>query len=243
MTELETRLGYAFKNPGLLSRALTHKSFSHEVRAGVGVSAEAGGEGAVPTENNEKLEFLGDAVLDLVLGEYLMELFPQDSEGSLSKKRASLVNEEVLSKLGQLHDLPRFLQLGKGEIISGGAQKPRLLASAYEALIGALFLDGGFATARELSRKDFVTLIEKLDPAQDFERDYKTRLQEVLQREHKEAPSYQLLGDEGPPHDRRFTVAVKVKDLKVAEGTGRSKKMAEQEAAKKALEHVLKGKA
>lgn len=228
MTELEQRLSYEFKNASLLRRALTHKSFAHELRS--------------KADDNEKLEFLGDAVLDLVLGEYLMELFPQDSEGSLSKKRASLVNEEVLSKLALSHELPRFMHLGKGEVTTGGAQKPRLLASAYEAVIGAIFLDSGFEAARVLSRKDFVTLIENLDPSQDFERDYKTRLQEVLQKEHKEAPSYELLTDEGPPHDRRFTVGVKVKDQKLAEGAGRSKKMAEQAAAKRALEQVSKGK-
>jgi ribonuclease-3 len=227
MTELEQILSYQFKNAELLECALRHKSFAHELR--------------IKTDDNEKLEFLGDAVLDLVLGEYLMELFPQDSEGSLSKKRASLVNEEVLSRLAVNLDLPRFLKLGKGEIATGGAQKPRLLASAYEAIVGALFLDGGFEVARKLSRKDFVSLIEKLDPDQDFERDYKTRLQEVMQKEHKEAPSYELISDEGPPHDRTFTVGVRVKEQKVAEGSGRSKKSAEQAAAKKALELVFKG--
>lgn len=227
MSELEKILAYEFKNAELLNCALRHKSYVHELRA--------------KSDDNEKLEFLGDAVLDLVLGEYLMELFPNDSEGSLSKKRASLVNEEVLSKLAINLELPKFLKLGKGEIATGGAQKPRLLASAYEAIVGALFLDGGFEVARKLSRKDFVNLIEKLDPDQDFERDYKTRLQEVMQKEHKAAPSYELVSDEGPPHDRTFTVSVLVKDQKLAEGTGRSKKMAEQAAAKKALENVLKG--
>jgi ribonuclease-3 len=227
VTELETKWAYAFKNSALLERALTHKSFAHEL----------GGK----AENNEKLEFLGDAVLDVVLGEYLMELFPEDSEGSLSKKRASLVNEEVLSKIAVNLELPRFLKLGKGELATGGKQKPRLLASAYEALVGAVFLDSGFEAARSLSRKDFVLLIEGLDPAQDFERDYKTRLQEVLQKEHKEAPSYELVSEEGPPHDRHFQVMVKIKNETLAQGAGRSKKMAEQAAAKMALDQVLKG--
>lgn len=228
MTDLEKRLQFKFKNRDLFARSLTHKSFSHEIRGN--------------SEHNEKLEFLGDAVLDLVLGEYLMELFPNDGEGGLSKKRASLVNEEVLSKLGTDLDLPKYLQLGKGEATTGGAHKPRLIASAYEALVGALFLDGGFEVVREFTRRDFADLIAKLDPAQDFEKDYKTRLQEVIQRDTKEAPVYELISEEGPPHDRTFTVCVRVKDVNLATGTGRSKKNAEQAAAKTALEISQKEK-
>jgi ribonuclease-3 len=228
MAELETKIHFQFKNSELLARALTHKSFAHELR-------DKG-------EHNEKLEFLGDAVLDLVLGEYLMELFPGDGEGGLSKKRASLVNEEVLSKLGMELELPKFLRLGKGETITGGAQKPRLLASAYEALVGAMFMDGGYEVVREFARRDFSKLIEGLDPVQDFERDYKTRLQEVMQKETKEAPVYELISEEGPPHDRAFTVCVRVKEVNLATGTGRSKKIAEQEAAKKALDILSKEK-
>jgi ribonuclease-3 len=228
MSELEAKIQFQFKNGDLLVRALTHKSFAHELR-------EKG-------EHNEKLEFLGDAVLDLILGEYLMELFPGDGEGGLSKKRASLVNEEVLSKLAADLELPKFLQLGKGETFTGGAQKPRLLASAYEALVGAMFLDGGYEIVREFARRDFAKLIESLDPAQDFERDYKTRLQEVMQKETKEAPIYELISEEGPPHDKIFAVCVRVKEVNLATGAGRSKKIAEQEAAKKALDILSKEK-
>jgi len=228
MTELEKKLQIKFNDAGVLERALTHKSFSHEIRG--------------KSEDNEKLEFIGDAVLDLVLGEYLMELFPVDGEGSLSKKRASLVNEEVLSKLAVELDLSKYLHLGKGEAITGGAQKPRLLASAYEALIGAIFLDSGFAKAKEFARRDFAKLIAELDPSQDYERDYKTRLQEAVQKRNKETPSYELIGEEGPPHDRMFTVNVRLKEQNLASGRGRSKKLAEQDAAKKALEIILKEK-
>lgn len=227
MTELETKIRYQFKKPALLERALIHKSFSHEMRE--------------RKDHNEKLEFLGDAVLDLVLGEYLMDKFPSDGEGGLSKKRASLVNEEVLAKLAADWELSRYLQLGKGETTTGGAQKPRLLASVYEALLGAIFLDGGFDAAREFARRDFAELVAAIDPAQDFERDYKTRLQEVMQKETKEAPVYELISEDGPPHDRMFSVCVRVKDVNIATGMGRSKKNAEQEAAKKALE-LLKEK-
>lgn len=228
MTDLEKKLQFKFKNQGLIARALTHKSFAHELRGKL--------------DHNEKLEFLGDAVIDLVLGEYLMELFPTDGEGGLSKKRASLVNEEVLSKLAADLELPKFIQLGKGEATTGGAQKPRLLASAYEALLGAIFLDGGFEAVREVTRRDFSKLIADLDPAQDFEKDYKTRLQEVMQRDTKETPVYELISEEGPPHARTFTVCVRVKEVNLATGTGRSKKSAEQAAAQKALELLPKEK-
>lgn len=228
MTELEKKINYKFKKMELLDRALTHKSFAHELRD--------------RCDHNEKLEFLGDAVLDLVLGEYLMERFPGDGEGGLSKKRASLVNEDVLCKISAELDLSKHLHLGKGETMTGGAQKPRLLASAYEALLGAVFLDGGFEEAKAFTRRDFAKLVESIDPSQDFERDYKTRLQEVMQKETKEAPVYELISEDGPPHDRTFTVCVRVKDINLATGIGRSKKTAEQEAAKKALDMMPKEK-
>jgi ribonuclease-3 len=139
-------------------------------------------------------------------------------------------------------ELSKFLYLGKGETLTGGAQKPRLLASAYEALVGAMFLDGGYGVVREFARGDFAKLIKDLDPAQDFERDYKTRLQERIQKETKEAPVYELISEEGPPHDKAFTICIRVKEVNLAMGTGRSKKIAEQEAAKKALEILLKEK-
>lgn len=228
MKDLEEKLHFKFKNSNLFARALTHKSFAHELRG--------------KPEHNEKLEFLGDAVLDLVLGEYLMELFPTDGEGGLSKKRASLVNEEVLSKLAMNLELSKFLQLGKGETSTGGAHKPRLLASAYEALLGAMFLDGGFEVVKEFTRRDFSKLIAGLDPSQDFEKDYKTRLQEIMQRDAKETPVYELISEEGPPHERVFTVCVRVKDVNLATGTGKSKKSAEQAAAQKALDMLPKEK-
>jgi ribonuclease-3 len=172
----------------------------------------------------------------------LMELFEVDGEGGLSKKRASLVNEEVLAGLATNLGLSQFLHLGKGETTTGGAQKPRLLASAYEALIGAMFLDAGFEVVRQFLRREFAGLIANLDPVQDFEKDYKTRLQEVLQRDHKEAPFYEIISEEGPPHDKTFTVCVRVKEVNITTGAGKSKKIAEQAAAKKALEILSKEK-
>lgn len=223
MKAIETRLGHEFGRAVLIETALTHKSFAHEHRI----------QGLA---HNEKLEFLGDAVIDLVLGEYLIELFPLDNEGALSKKRASLVNEDTLAKLGMAWDIPEHLQLGKGEMQTGGFLKPRLLASTVEALVGALYLDAGFEKTRGTIRREFVPLIQELDPDHDYASDYKTRLQETAQRLLRATPSYELVGEEGPAHERRFTVAAKLKDFELARGTGHSKKAAEQEAAKQALQ-------
>ncbi|MBX2986406.1 MAG: ribonuclease III [Bdellovibrionaceae bacterium] len=224
---LETRLQYEFRRPELLLQALTHKSFAYENRAAA---------------HNEKLEFLGDAVIDLVLGEFLMDLFPGDEEGSLSKKRASLVNEETLAVLARRHELPAVLRLGKGEAQSGGAEKPRLLGSAWEALCGALYLDGGYEPVRELLRREFRPLIEQLDPEQDYAADYKTRVQELAQKLDRATPVYELVSEEGPPHDRVFTVSLKVKEEEIARGAGRSKKAAEQQAAREGLNNPRWGK-
>ncbi|KYG61286.1 ribonuclease III [Bdellovibrio bacteriovorus] len=226
MTNLETRLGYTFKNQALLQRALTHKSYANELKNA--------------TEHNEKLEFLGDAVLDLVVGEFLFEKFPEDTEGGLSKKRASIVNEEVLSELALDMELNKLMHLGKGETMTGGAQKPRLIASSFEAIVGAMYLDGGFEAAKKFIRSEFTKLTEKVCGTEDFERDYKTRLQELVQKSLKETPRYEVLAEEGPPHDRQFLVCVKIKDDVWAQGRGRSKKNAEQSAAKQALEMKYK---
>lgn len=226
MMGLEKRLGYEFKNAALLSRALTHKSYANEFKSSL--------------EHNEKLEFLGDAVLDLVVGEFLYEKFPADTEGGLSKKRASIVNEEVLSELALDMGLNKLLQLGKGEAQTGGALKPRLIASSVEAIVGAIYLDGGFEAARNFIRQEFLPLADRFCGQEDFERDYKTRLQELVQKSSKETPRYEVLAEEGPPHDREFLVCVKVKEDVWAQGRGRSKKNAEQMAAKNALEMKYK---
>lgn len=223
MTDLQKRLGYEFKDNGLLHRAFIHKSFANELK--------------LQGENNEKLEFLGDAVLDLVVGEFLYEKFPQDTEGGLSKKRASIVNEEILCELALDMGLNKLIQLGRGEAMTGGALKPRLVASSFEAIVGAMYLDGGFPVVKNFIRKEFSILMDKVfSGTEDYERDYKTRLQEVVQKSLKETPRYEVLAEEGPPHDREFLVCVKVKENILAQGKGRSKKSAEQTAAKNALE-------
>ncbi len=226
MTNLEKRLGYKFQDQALLARALTHKSYANELKT--------------PSEHNEKLEFLGDAVIDLVVGELLFAKYPADTEGGLSKKRASMVNEEVLAELAVEMELNHLLLLGKGEVQTGGAQKPRLLASAFEGIIGAMYIDAGFADTKKYLLREFDSLAKRVCQNEDFERDYKTRLQELVQKCSKETPRYEVLAEEGPPHEREFLVCVKVKDEVWAQGRGKSKKNAEQMAAQNALVQRLK---
>lgn len=225
MSGLEAKLQYQFKSEGLLDVALTHKSFHFEP-------------GATSTAHNEKLEFLGDAVLDLVLSEWLMEQFPDAEEGSLSKKRASLVNETVLCEVAKELNLSEYLKLGKGERLSGGFEKPRLLASVYEAVIGAIFVDSGYDKTKEIVRIHFHQIQNRFDFSEDFAGDFKTRLQELVQGQKKLAPVYQHLHEEGPAHDRTFFVRVMVGDQVLAEGSGKSKKIAEQNAAQIAFQRL-----
>jgi len=221
--EFQKQLGFDFQKPELLSAALTHKSYHYEAREN-------------SLGHNEKLEFLGDAVLDLVLSEYLMELFPESSEGSLSKKRASLVNEAILAQIALTLKLHEYLSLGKGELTSGGEKKPRILSSTYEALIGSIFLDQGYEKTKIVVRGHFFDLIKTMKMEEDFSSDYKTRLQEIIQSEKRQAPAYKVIQESGPSHDKLFHVHLYIQDGLMAEGKGRSKKTAEQDAARQALE-------
>jgi ribonuclease-3 len=221
--KIEQTLGYKFKNKSLLATALTHKSFQFENRH-------------LAKEYNERLEFLGDAVLDLVLGEVLLKRFNLDDEGGLSKKRASLVNEAVLAQMAKDISLDKFILLGKGEILSGGASRPRLLSCAFEALLGAIHLDGGYIAAYEFIEKLYEFQLTKISTEIDFQADYKTRLQEMVQKEKKPTPVYHMLEETGPSHDKDFIVEVEIFDLPKIKGIGKSKKSAEQNAAKIAIE-------
>lgn len=221
---MSTFMNYQFQKPELLDQAMTHKSYVNE-------------NGKRHLQHNEKLEFLGDAVLDLVLSEFLMEKFSQDDEGNLSKKRASLVNESVLAQIACDLQLPDHLNLGKGEILSQGNRKPRLLASAYEALLGAVFLDGGFEAVRTFARENFTALISQMNPGEDFQQDYKTRLQELSQAELRSGPTYEVTGEQGPSHNPQFEVSLTLQAKVVSRGLGKSKKLAEQEAARIAIEN------
>lgn len=222
MSTLEDRLKYTFKDKNLLLLALSHKSYEYEKGSGT-------------SGNNERLEFLGDAVVDLVLSELLMKQFPKDAEGALSKKRASLVNESTLSQVATEIELQNDLLLGKGEIQSGGQSKPRILASVYEALVGALFLDGGYEKTRDIIADHFSKLLPTIGDREAGADDFKTRLQEEVQAVLKTTPVYTMMKESGPPHDRSFQVEVSVNGIPIAQAEGRSKKQAEQEAAKNAL--------
>ncbi len=218
---LEAALGHRFLNRELLITALTHRSFANEKPEQVG-------------SDNERLEFLGDAVLDLCIGHMLMEAFPTLREGELSVTRARIVSEVGLADVARCLDLGAWLRLGNGEERSGGRDKPSLLADAVEAVIAAVYLDGGFATARALIARLFGDRLAA-EPDAGFY-DYKTRLQELAQARLKASPVYRLISDAGPDHAKTFEVAVLLGDREYARAAGKSKKEAEQAAARQAFE-------
>lgn len=223
MQELEKKLNYTFRNQELLREALNHSSYANEHRSqGLG--------------SNERLEFLGDSVLGFVTAEYLFARHPDLPEGDLTRIRAALVCEEGLHEVAQQLGLGAYLCLGKGEELGGGRTRPSILADATESVFAAVYLDGGLEAARELIRR---VLLEK-EPEQAVEQrrlDGKTRLQELVQRRGGRELHYRLTGESGPDHNKSFTVAVYLNDRCIGQGTGRSKKDAEQAAAKAALEH------
>jgi len=217
---LEERIGYTFKDKQLIIEALTHKSYKKPY-------------------NNERLEFLGDAVLDLIVGEYLFKKFPSSNEGILSKIRASLVNESGFTLLARAIGLGEYMYLSLAEENNNGRDKPSLLSNAFEALIGAIYLEAGLQKAKDISIK----LLEECHPRIDLQslsKDYKTALQELTQATHGVTPSYELLGSFGPDHRKEFEIAVVLDSKEIARAKGKSKKDAQQKAAQIALEK-LKG--
>lgn len=218
LSELSAKLHYEFTKPELLEEAFRHSSYVNEM-VGSGL------------KDNERLEFLGDAVLDLAVSHILMELFREEKEGVLSKCRAAIVNEKVLWQLAKDLRLGEYLLLGKGEELSGGREKPSILANALEALIGALYLDGGFSKTKEILHRFFVPVLGRIDIEAILD-DFKSVLQEFTQEAYKMRPEYVMIGESGPAHDKVFRVAVYVQGKLMAEGEGRSKKDAEQNAAR-----------
>jgi ribonuclease-3 len=216
---LSRELGYSFAEPGLLLDALTHRSFANE-------------NPDVAATDNERLEFLGDAVVGVVVASLLYVQFPEADEGELTRRRADLVSEKGLSEAAQSIELGAAMRLGKGEEKSGGREKPRLLSSALEACIGAVYLDGGAAAAFEAARRVFEPRIHTAAPGR---RDAKSRAQEWAQANLGGTPSYRLVDAEGPDHEREFTIALDLNGEEVALGKGRSKVEAEQDAADTAL--------
>jgi ribonuclease-3 len=227
LERLQQRLGYTFGDRGILLQALTHTSYGHEFLQ----------DKSIALRDNERLEFLGDAILDVVVSDILLETFPQANEGQLSKMRAAVVNEKTLAELAgsiQLHDV---LRLGKGESQTGGNRKPSILSSAFEALIAAIYLDGGFNAVYPVVRYLFAPMF-----AQDRELiafyDHKTQLQEIVQARWKITPSYHLLASHGPDHAKIFEVEVRMNGKSLARANGSSKKEAEQNAARAAIQSV-----
>ena len=217
--ELQQVLHYTFKNPALLRIALTHTSFANESK--------------VPTTHNERLEFLGDSVLSVVVADHLFHQSKRP-EGELSRMRASLVSEEALFQFAEEIQLGEYLRLGHGEELGGGRTRPSVVSDAFEAVIAALYLDGGFEVARNF-------IMPFITEGKTAEEDYKTRLQEVVQQSPDAALRYEVVGETGPDHDKKFTVSVWRNGTHLADGIGRSKKAAEQNAAKKALEKLKQG--
>ena len=227
---LEQRLGHKFARPALLRDALTHSSAVPEIRAGQGESYTA--KAAV---NNERLEFLGDAVLELLTSEYLLDAFPDWTEGQLSKSRARLVNAYSLEAAARRLHLGEHLRLGRGEEKTGGREKQTLLADAFEAVLAAIYLDAGLSAAREVLRR---TLFEQaLEEAGErmAESDRKSALQELLQSRGQVPAEYRVVVESGPDHQKIFKIEVWVNGSRVASAEGGTKKEAEQRAARKAL--------
>lgn len=226
--ELEESLSYRFRDRNLLLNALLHRSYVNE-------------NPHLHLTDNERLEFLGDAALDLAISHLLIRRFPDYDEGKLSRLRAGIVNEKQLAQLALELQLGAALHLGKGEDLSGGRRKPSLLANACEAVLAAIYLDAGLDTLIKVVETHFARFFsEDEDLPQALDKDYKTRLQEVLQSREKTVPQYRLEAEEGPDHNKRFRVSVWLKDRLLALGSGPTKKSAQQMAAGRAL-RLLEG--
>ena len=219
---LEKTLGYKFKNEKLIIEALTHKSHKQPY-------------------DNERLEFLGDAVLDLIVGKYLFNKFPNSDEGKLSKIRASLVNEDSFDKLARSINLGEYIYLSNAEENNGGREKSSLLSNAFEAIIGAIYLESGLKKAQETA----ILIIEKNHKEISLDslfRDFKTTLQELTQARFGQIPDYKVMASRGPDHKKEFEVAVIIEEKEYARAIGKSKKIAQQEAAKEAVFMLKKEK-
>lgn len=219
MKEFEHKIGYTFKDKSLLETALTHSSYANENNI----------------ENNERFEFLGDSVLGLVVSRKLFADFPDVDEGVLSKLRASIVCEEGLCELAEKIDLADYIRLGKGEGKTGGRSRPSIISDAFEALICAVFLDSDFETVRKWLLSILPERFSDESVSENFG-DYKSKLQELLQKNGDVNITYSIIDESGPDHNKSFTCAVSVNGRILAKGVGRGKKIAEQEAAKRAIE-------
>ncbi|MEE1073902.1 MAG: ribonuclease III [Acutalibacteraceae bacterium] len=219
MKALQKNLDYTFKNESLLLNALTHSSYANEARGG--------------ETSNERLEFLGDSVLSVIVSDYIYKQFGNLPEGELTKLRASLVCEKSLCGFSRELDLGSFLRLGKGEEKGGGRERDSILADAFEAVLAAIYLDSDLGTARKFVMNFILKELKHTDD--EVFKDYKTALQEIIQRNPEEYVTYILTGESGPDHDKLFEVEVHLNSNVIGKGKGKSKKQAEQMAAKQAL--------
>lgn len=218
LKELEEKICYHFKNTNLLKKALTHSSYSNEKKS--------------VCDNNERLEFLGDAVLEMISSSIIYEQHQDMQEGEMTKLRASLVCEPTLADCARELKLPKFLLLGKGEEVTGGRERDSIISDAFEAVIGAIYLDGGFESARQFVIRFVMTDIEK----KKLFYDSKTILQEMIQKDYKEQLQYVLLEETGPDHCKVFTTAVCLGERELGRGSGKTKKASEQKAAYEAIQ-------
>lgn len=221
MTDLQNKIGYQFKNPALLNEALTHSSYANEHKS-------------QHIKYNERLEFLGDSVLSIVVSDYIYKNCPELPEGELTKLRASLVCEKSLYEFAKKIDLGKYLVLSKGERHNGGADRPSILSDAFEALIAAIYIDGGLAPASKHILNFVIPAIKNSKKKKI--NDYKTTLQEIIQKNPGEKLEYILVKESGPDHNKHFVVEVHLNSNVIGKGGGRSKKEAEQQAAREALE-------
>ena len=225
LIDIEKKIGYVFKNKELLKTALTHKSYAYE-RTGEDVS-----------KYNERLEFLGDAILEHIVSIYLYNVEPKLKEGVMSKKRAEIVCEASLSRIIRERNLAKDIRLGKCEINTGGNKKDAILADMFEAILGAVYLDGGYDEANRVCLDMIKSTIDYVVSKEDT-LDYKTRLQEILQRNGNVKIEYVLEKEQGKDHAKMFFSAVYFNDNKIGEGSGKTKKLSEQNAAKQAIENI-----
>lgn len=226
---VQTALAYTFRHPAFLEEALTHRSFVNEVKR-------------KDERDNERLEFLGDAVLSVIVSDYLITTFPQETEGQLSKKKAKLVSETSLARAARTLQLGHYLRLGRGEERTNGREKNSLLADAMEAVIAAVYLDGGLTAAQDFTHLALAQAYRDLKDGVDVDvlEDFKTRYQEWCQKERDVLPRYLTVSESGPDHQKTFEVHVLLKTDIVGMGVGRTKKEAEQRAAQQALAQIDK---
>ena len=222
MKTLEEKLGYRFQDRSLLEHALTHSSYANEHHLG-------------SIRSNERLEFLGDSILGMIVADHLYRAFPTLPEGDLTRLRANLVCENSLVLVAKALDLGSYLKLGKGENVCGGRSRPSILADAVEAILAAVFLDGGLDYDRDIIQR---FILDNMEAVNQASRDHKTCLQELIQRKSGQSLSYELTGSSGPDHNKTFTISVLLNGTPIGEGSGHSKKEAEQAAANAAIQRL-----